>query len=155
MRLVIDRETQAGTARFPGAAQSAIQKPHRKTRVLVTDDDAGIRVFLKVLLECEGFEVLEATNGRQAVELAQREKPDLLITDLDMPQVDGYMAIVELRRDASLAAMPILVHSGENGPGVEQLVLELGADDFIPKSFDPATIVSRVHMALRPAAIAA
>jgi DNA-binding response OmpR family regulator len=119
------------------------------TRVLVTDDDPLTRMLVKLLLEREGFEVLEATNGRQAVEIATREKPDLLVIDLHMPEMDGYQAIAQLRRDLSMAMMPILVVTAEDGPGIEQRVLELGADDYIIKPFDPALLLSRVNAVFR------
>lgn len=131
------------------ADESAVQKPRTKTRVLVTDDDPLTRMLVKLLLEREAFEVLEATNGKQALEIALREKPDLLVIDLNMPEVDGYQAIGQLRRDMSLAMMPILVLTAEDGPGIEERVLKLGADDYIIKPFDPALLLARVNAVFR------
>lgn len=105
------------------SAASARQKRH----VLVTDDEPITRMLVKVLLEREHFQVLEATNGREAVEIATRERPDLLLIDLNMPEVDGYEAIGRLRRDLSLATLPIVVITAEDGPGIERRVLDLGA----------------------------
>ena len=91
----------------------------------------------------------KAANGKQAVEIAMREKPDLLVIDLNMPEVDGYQAIGQIRRDLSLATMPILVLTAEDGPGIEERVLTLGADDYIIKPFDPALLLARVNAVFR------
>jgi type IV pilus assembly protein PilB len=118
-------------------------------RVLVTDDEPITRMLVKLLLEREKFDVLEAANGEQAIETAIRERPDLLLIDLHMPEVDGYEALRRLRREFSLATMPIVVLTAEEGPGVERRVLELGADDYMVKPFDPAVLLSRVHAVFR------
>jgi type IV pilus assembly protein PilB len=120
-----------------------------KLRVLVTDDEPITRMLVKLLLEKQQYEVLEATNGRDAVEIATRERPDLVLIDLNMPEMDGYEAISRLRRDMSLAMMPILVLTGEEGPAVERRVLQLGADDYIVKPFDPEVLLSRVNAVFR------
>jgi DNA-binding response OmpR family regulator len=101
------------------------------------------------LLEREHFEVLEATNGRDAVALATRERPDLLLIDLNMPEMDGYEAIKRLRKDLAVATLPIIVLTAEDGPGVEKRVLELGADDYILKPFDQDILLSRVNAVFR------
>jgi CheY-like chemotaxis protein len=126
-----------------------------RLRVLAADDDPITRMLVKLLLEREQFEVLEAANGRDAIEIATRERPDLLIVDLHMPEADGYEAITALRRDLSLAMMPILVLTSEEGPGIEHRVLELGADDYMIKPFDPDVLLSRVHAVFRRLRVAA
>ena len=128
---------------------AAAAKAKGRHRVLVTDDEPITRMLVKLLLEREQFEVLEAANGRDAVEIAIRERPDLLMIDLNMPEMDGYEAIARVRREMSLATMPILVLTSEEGPGVERRVLELGADDYIIKPFDPEVLLSRVNAVFR------
>jgi type IV pilus assembly protein PilB len=125
------------------------QKAHARPRILVTDDEPITRMLVKLLLERENYEVLEASNGSQAVDIATRERPDLMIVDLNMPEMDGYEAIARLRRDLSLATLPIMVLTSEEGPGVERRVLELGADDYILKPFDAAVLLSRVNGVFR------
>ena len=120
-----------------------------KGRVLVTDDDRITRMLIKLLIEKEGYEVIEAGNGRQAVDAARCERPDLLIIDLVMPEMDGYQAIERIRRDVSLATLPVLVLTAEDGPAIEHRVLEIGADDYMIKPFEPAVLLSRVRAALR------
>jgi type IV pilus assembly protein PilB len=123
---------------------------HRtRSRILVADDEPITRMLVKLLLERENFEVLEAANGKQAVEIATRERPDLLVVDLNMPEMDGYEAITRLRRDMTMATLPIMVLTSEDGPGIERRVLELGADDYILKPFDPAVLLSRVNGVFR------
>jgi type IV pilus assembly protein PilB len=129
-------------------AQTAQSAQHNR-RVLVCDDEPITRMLMKLLLEREQFEVLEATNGRQAVDIATRERPDLLLIDLNMPEMDGYQAIGHLRKEFTLSAVPIVVITSEEGPGVERRVLELGADDYILKPFDPAVLLSRVQAVFR------
>jgi CheY-like chemotaxis protein len=118
-------------------------------RVLVAEDDAITRMLVKLLLERDGYTVLEAANGRQAVEIAVREHPSLVVMDLNMPEMNGYDAIAHLRRVPALAAMPLLVLTSEDGPGVETTVLQLGADDYVLKPFDPGVLSSRVKAAFR------
>jgi CheY-like chemotaxis protein len=118
-------------------------------RVLIADDEPITRMLVKLLLEKELYEVLEASTGRQAVEIAQRERPDLLLIDLNMPEMDGYQAIAQVRRELTLATMPIVVLTSEDGPGVERRVLDLGADDYIIKPFDVEVLLSRVNAVFR------
>ena len=126
-----------------------------RPRILIVDDDTSTRMLVKLLLERERFEVLEAANGHDAVEIAMRERPDLLIIDLNMPGMDGYEAIGNLRKDLSLATLPILVLTSEEGPGIEHRVLKLGADDYMLKPFDPDVLLSRVNAVFRRLKVAA
>jgi CheY-like chemotaxis protein len=150
MRLVSEGITSIEEVDRVLANDEATAGPSReRSRILVTDDEPITRMLVKLLLERDRFEVLEAANGRQAVEIALRERPDLVLIDLNMPEVDGYEAIGRLRRDFTLATVPIVVLTSEEGPGVEKRVLELGADDYIIKPFDPEVLLSRVHAVFR------
>ena len=128
---------------------AATAPAERPPRVLIADDDAITRMLVRLLLEREHYEVLEATNGLEAVEIASREHPDLLLIDLNMPQMDGYEAIARLRRDFTFATLPIVVLTGEDGPGIEQRVLGLGAADYMLKPFEAATLLARVNAVFR------
>jgi DNA-binding response OmpR family regulator len=150
MRLVAEGTTSIEEVnRVLSADEDTAAAGRSRPRILVTDDEPITRMLVKLLLEREQFEVLEAMNGRQAVEIAIRERPDLLLIDLNMPEMDGYEAIARLRRDFTLATLPILVLTSEEGPGVEHRVLEMGADDYIIKPFDPNVLLSRVHAVFR------
>jgi CheY-like chemotaxis protein len=120
-----------------------------RSRVLIADDEPITRMLVRLLLERENFEVLEASDGKQAVDIATRERPDLMIVDLNMPEMDGYEAIATLRRDITMATLPIVVLTSQEGPDVERRVLELGADDYIIKPFDPTVLLSRVKAVFR------
>jgi CheY-like chemotaxis protein len=151
MRLVAEgitsiEEVNRVLAEDVDGAQSASRS---QSRVLIVDDEPITRMLVKLLLERENFEVLEASNGKLAVEIATRERPDLMIVDLNMPEMDGYEAIARLRQDITMATLPIMVLTSEEGPGVERRVLELGADDYIIKPFDQAVLLSRVHGVFR------
>jgi type IV pilus assembly protein PilB len=132
--------------------REAAPRPGR--RVLVCDDEPITRMLVKLLLEREHYTVLEASTGREALDIARRERPDLLLIDLNMPEMDGYEAIARVRREITLTTMPIVVLTSEEGPGVERRVLDLGADDYILKPFDAAVLLSRVQAVFRRIAAA-
>ena len=135
--------------RVLAAEPIAAKKNGDGKRVLVVDDDRITRMLVKLLIEKEGYEVLEGENGRQAIEIANRERPDLLVMDLMMPDMDGYEAIAKIRANVSLAALPIMILTAEDGPGIEERVLELGADDYVVKPFEAPVLISRVRAAFR------
>jgi CheY-like chemotaxis protein len=130
-------------------SESVQSSARARNRVLVAEDEPITRMLVKLLLERENFEVLEATNGRDAVEIATRERPDLVLIDLNMPEMDGYAAIGNLRKNLAMATLPIVVLTAEDGAGVEQRVLALGADDYIVKPFEPDILLSRVNAVFR------
>jgi len=130
------------TGRVPAATA------RQKRRVAIVDDDPVTRLLVKRLLEVDGYDVLEGENGYQAIDLARRERPDLLLVDLLMPEMDGYQAIAEIRKDLSLVSLPVIVLTAEGSSGVEQRVLELGADDYLVKPFEPDVLLSRVRAGL-------
>ena len=129
-------------------SEAIAAKPDRP-RVLVVDDDRIMRLVVKLLLEKNGYDVIEGQNGMHAVELSRRERPDLLILDLMMPEMDGLQAFDRIRRDVSLAMLPVMILTAENGPGAERRVLELGADDYVVKPFDPDVLLARVQGVFR------
>ncbi len=126
-----------------------VEARSERSRILVVDDDRIARLAVKLLLEKAGYEVLEGETGAHAVELARRRRPDLLLLDLMMPEMDGYQALARIRRDITLAMLPVIVITAENGPGAERKVLEAGADDYMVKPFDPEILLARVKGVLR------
>jgi CheY-like chemotaxis protein len=150
LALVIEGLTSVEEVNRVLAADSAVvTKSAGSSRVLVVDDDRITRMLVRLLLEREGYEVLEGENGAHAVEFARRERPDLLLVDLLMPEMDGYSAIERIRRNVSLATMPVIVLTAESGPGIEHRVLEMGADDYMVKPFEPEVLLSRVRAVFR------
>jgi DNA-binding response OmpR family regulator len=120
-----------------------------KEKILVVDDEAKIVELVRAYLERDGYQVLTAYDGRQALELARRERPDLMVLDLMLPEVDGLEVCRILRRESSL---PIIMLTARDEEPDKLVGLELGADDYITKPFSPREVVARVRAVLRRAA---
>jgi type II secretory ATPase GspE/PulE/Tfp pilus assembly ATPase PilB-like protein/ActR/RegA family two-component response regulator len=130
-------------------------RPVETRRVLIADDDRMIRLIVRMLLEKDGYKVLEAENGAVAMETARREHPDLMLVDLQMPDMDGFQVVEMMRSDPRLTAIPVIVLTSETSSEVETRVLEMGADDYVMKPFEPEVLLSRVRAAFRRMARAA
>ena len=117
-----------------------------QSTVLIAEDDKDIRELLKLYLESEGYRVLEAENGRLALELAQKAQPDMAILDVMMPEMNGLEVTRALRKSSEI---PILILSAKSTDNDKILGLNLGADDYIAKPFNPMEIVARVKAQLR------
>lgn len=122
--------------------------PRDSKRVLVVDDETRIIDFIRMNLELEGFQVLEAHNGLQALEIVRTQLPDLVILDIMMPQLDGFETLRMLREFSSIPVI-MLTAKGEEDDKVRGL--ELGADDYVTKPFGPRELSSRVRAVLRRA----
>lgn len=118
-------------------------------RVLVADDDPDIRVLVATTLRMEGFEVLEAADGAEAVEQALRERPDILVLDVMMPRVDGFEALQQLRNDGRISHLPVILVTSRSQPADLLDGFDAGADDYMTKPFQPAELVARVTATLR------
>ena len=114
--------------------------------ILVVDDEPKIVKLVRDYLERAGFAVRFATDGRIALSLARTEKPDLMVLDLGLPQLDGLDVIRELRKVSNIPVIMLTARSDES----DKLIgLELGADDYITKPFSPKELVARVRVVLR------
>jgi two-component system KDP operon response regulator KdpE len=122
--------------------------------VLVVDDESRMVEFIAMNLELEGFRVVRAANGSEALERASREHPDLVLLDIMMPEMDGFETLAGLRETSSVPVIFLTAKSEE----VDRIRgLDLGADDYITKPFSPRELVSRIRAVLRrtePAALA-
>jgi len=139
-------------------ARPAASRPGtpRRRRILVTDDEPTTRMLVRLLLEREHFEVLEASSGDDGIARVIADRPDVVLMDLNMPGIDGFEAIRRLRRQVMFATLPIIVLTAEEGADVQRRVIELGADDYVVKPFQPADLVARVQAVFqRTAAVAA
>ena len=114
--------------------------------VLVADDDREIVAAIAILLEKEGYEVLKAYDGLQALELAVERRVQLLIVDVMMPKLDGLSAVMKLRERRNI---PIIVLSAKSEDSDKILGLSIGADDYVTKPFHPQELVARVRSQLR------
>ena len=117
--------------------------------ILVVDDELPIIELIQYNLKKEGFDVLTAENGAQALELARSETPDLIILDLMLPDMGGFDICRILRNDTSTARIPIIMATAKTSDSDIVSGLELGADDYITKPFSPKVLVARVKSVLR------
>lgn len=115
-------------------------------KILVVDDKAEIRKLLKSYFTQEGFEVVTAADGQEALFVARHEKPDVVLLDLMMPNLNGYDF---LRRFSRESATPVIVLTAKVEESDKVLGLELGADDYVIKPFSPRELVARVRAVLR------
>jgi diguanylate cyclase (GGDEF)-like protein len=119
--------------------------------VLVVDDDADIRAFLDVTLSLSGYEVLEASDGIEALEVTRQHLPDLILLDVMMPRMDGMQTLAELRSDARTSHIPVVLLTARVQREDTLRGLEAGADDYITKPFDGDVLLARIRSALRRA----
>jgi DNA-binding response OmpR family regulator len=118
-------------------------------RILVVDDDRDIVRLVRSYLEKAGFQVLTAYDGSTALQLLHTERPQLLILDLMLPDRDGWDVARVVRADARLASMPIIMLTARVEDNDKIHGLEIGADDYITKPFNPREVVARVKALLR------
>lgn len=118
-------------------------------RILVVDDDREIVRLVRAYLEKSGYEVLVAYDGETALHILRREQPDLMLLDLMLPGRDGLDVTRVVRGDSGLAAMPIIMLTARVEDHDKIVGLELGADDYVTKPFNPGEVVARVRAVLR------
>jgi CheY-like chemotaxis protein len=108
--------------------------------ILVVDDFADTRLLLRTWLERRGFRVVEAENGIQAVNQAETESPDLIIMDMQMPQLDGLSATRRIRGLKALDSVPIVAVSAYGADQFREQALAAGCDEYVSTPFEPATL---------------
>jgi two-component system, OmpR family, KDP operon response regulator KdpE len=119
---------------------------NKRTTILIVDDEPAIRRFLRTSLTAQDFAIVEADTGAAALAAIGREKPDLMILDLGLPDMDGVEVVRRVRANADLPILILSVRDDERGK-VE--ALDLGADDYITKPFGMEELIARVRTALR------
>jgi two-component system alkaline phosphatase synthesis response regulator PhoP len=146
---------QKGNAKLPDAEHGSTTAAPRpgglKTGILIVDDEPDIRELVRVNLEPEGYTVIEAADGRQALELARRKRPGLIILDLMLPEIQGLDVCRELRMREETAAVPILMLTARTSELDRVVGFEMGADDYVGKPFSPRELTARVKALLRRA----
>jgi DNA-binding response OmpR family regulator len=123
-----------------------VDNQYRDRKILVVDDEERMVRFIHLNLEHDGFRVIEAFNGNQAINKARSNLPDLVLLDVMMPDLDGF-EVLRVLREVSTVPVIMLTAKGEEEDRVRGL--ELGADDYITKPFSPRELVSRVRAVLR------
>ena len=119
------------------------------SRILVVDDEPKIAQIVSVYLERDGYHVLRAADGREALAIARTGSPSLIIIDVMLPGISGWEVCRELRRDPTTMDLPIIMLTARDDVADRVVGLELGADDYVVKPFEPKELVARVHAVLR------
>jgi two-component system KDP operon response regulator KdpE len=119
--------------------------------LLIVDDEPSVRRLLRTTLAGHGYRILEAASGRAALDLLARERPNALLLDLSLPDLDGLDVIRHVR--GSGMSVPVIVLSSRNGEAEKVEALDFGADDYVTKPFGMAELVARIRAALRRQAL--
>ncbi|MGH2767603.1 MAG: response regulator, partial [Actinomycetota bacterium] len=115
----------------------------KKIKILLVEDDPSVRQLLRVILEVEGYGIVEAKDGHEGLEKAGETRPDLMILDLMMPEVDGENVIAKLRSEPALAALPVIVVSGRD-EALSRCRELVGSENVFLKPFEPSMLLRRV-----------
>lgn len=117
-----------------------------KTKVLIVDDEPAIRRFLRISLEADGYDVVDAETGKAAIAMAATHVPELVILDLGLPDIDGAQVLAQLRQWSSV---PVIILTVRDAEKEKVKLLDAGADDYLTKPFSVPELLARVRVALR------
>jgi two-component system response regulator VicR len=113
-------------------------------RILIVDDEPDLRSVLRFGLEAAGFEVLEAADGEQGLQMTCDLRPDLVVLDLMLPRMDGYKVCRALKFDDRYRQIPVFILSARSGETDRRLALDLGADAYVTKPYDMKDLLGRI-----------
>jgi len=117
----------------------------KKAKILVVDDEVNITQILEFSIGAEGFEVITASNGEEAIDKARKEQPDLIILDIMMPRIDGYEACRILKANPLTKNIPVVLLTAKGRDIDKRLGYEVGATDYIVKPFSPNKLIERIN----------
>src|SRR6202000_1059460 len=120
-------------------------------RILVIDDEEWLREMIQLALRQKGYDVVEAENGEVGIEKAKRLLPDLVLCDVNMEKVDGYLTLSSLRSDPATAAIPFILMTGLADNAGMRHGMALGADDYLPKPFTIDALYAAVDARIKKA----
>ncbi|MBW4443611.1 MAG: response regulator transcription factor [Plectolyngbya sp. WJT66-NPBG17] len=120
-------------------------------RLLLIDDDPNLILLVKDYLEFRGYEVVTAENGREALEVLEQDVPDMIICDVMMPEMDGYQLVSNIRQDPKTSWIPVLFLSAKGQSQDRVKGLNIGADVYMVKPFEPEELVAQVESSLKQA----
>jgi PleD family two-component response regulator len=135
------------TAVVPASLSPEVRSA-RPARILLVEDEIPMGQLLREMLLSEGYEVVMASNGAEALPLLYRDKPDLVISDVRMPEMDGIELLKRVRRDLSTRQIPVVLLTAIESSEGEVQALDLGADDYIGKPVQQGSLLGRVRRAL-------
>jgi CheY-like chemotaxis protein len=116
-----------------------------KGRILVVEDNMDTYELVHFILEKNGYETFLAMNGRDGVDAARKQKPDLVIMDMSMPEMDGWTATGLIKRDAQTSAIPLIALTAHALPGDRQRAMDAGCNEYITKPMDLSALVETVQ----------
>ncbi len=117
----------------------------KKGKILVVDDEVNITQILEFSLGAEGYQVVTAANGEEAVDKARKEQPDLIVLDIMMPRIDGYEACRILKSNPVTKNIPIVLLTAKGRDIDKRLGYEVGAEDYVIKPFSPNKLIERIQ----------
>jgi two-component system, cell cycle response regulator DivK len=120
------------------------------TRILVIEDNAANLELARYLLEAGGYTVLTAEDGEEGLRSARRDRPDLVVSDLQMPVMDGYEFLAHFRADEELRSIPVIAVTAFSMPGDATKVMQAGFDGYLSKPIVPETFIEQVAAYLPP-----
>ncbi|NMG76890.1 response regulator [Aromatoleum diolicum] len=120
-------------------------------RILIAEDHPASMELMRYLLEANGYSTLTAGNGEVAVAVARRDRPDLIVCDLQMPNLNGYEVLEALKLDANLQCVPVIAVTAFSMMGDREKVLTAGFDGYFSKPIEPETFITQMELFLPPA----
>lgn len=114
-------------------------------RILIVEDQEDNRAILRDLLTNAGFELVEANNGLDAVKIAERDRPDLILMDIQLPMIDGYEATRRIKSIPALSNIPVIAVTSYALSGDEAKTRAAGCDDYVAKPFSPRDLLKRIR----------
>jgi len=115
-----------------------------KERILVVEDNMDTYELVHFILERNGFETFLAVNGREGVNAALKQKPDLIIMDMSMPEMDGWTATDLIKKDAQTSSIPLIALTAHALPGDRQRAMDIGCDEYVTKPMDLDDLVETI-----------
>ncbi len=122
--------------------------PRQRPLVMVADDDTEIAVLVELLLQREGYDVVTAMNGSEALELIERKRPDAVVLDIMMPNLNGYEVVQRMRQDHATRFLPVILLSARAGALDRKYGIRMGADDYILKPFKAEHLLESIASVL-------
>lgn len=139
-----------GSGKWHAIDMPAASEVSPNARIVVIDDDPGIRESLKDLFSLEHWECVTAETAREGLDLVKTIRPQLVVTDIQLPDMSGYQICQTLKRDKTLRPTPVVMITGRFTERQDRIQgLELGADEFFAKPFEPKLFISRIRSILR------
>ncbi|OGW94268.1 MAG: hypothetical protein A3G36_03280 [Omnitrophica bacterium RIFCSPLOWO2_12_FULL_45_13] len=117
--------------------------------ILIVEDEVELVEMVKMRLEAHGYKIIAAYNGEDGLYWARKEKPDLILLDLMLPRIDGYEVLETLKKDKNYADIPICIFTARAQDSERRLGVELGADAYIIKPFEPTALMEKIKELLK------